>query len=83
MKRVPQVILIILIVYTVLLVYFQYDYFLGFTPLVILLLAVNFYFIYRYDSKLLNYIFNSLLIIFLIICFSFGAMLRQDWHFME
>jgi len=80
MKRIPQIILIISIIYTALLLYFQYDYFLEFTPLIILLLAMNFYLIYRYNSKLLNYILNSLLIIFLIICFSFGAILRQDWN---
>ncbi|VEH21401.1 Uncharacterised protein [Chryseobacterium nakagawai] len=82
MKKLPQIILIISSVFTVIFLYLDFD-FLELVPLVIFLLAINFYLIYTYDSILLNYILNSLLIIFLIICFSFGAILRQDWHFME
>ncbi|VEH19068.1 Uncharacterised protein [Chryseobacterium nakagawai] len=79
MKTVTKTILIISIIYTVLLLYFQYDYFLEFTPLVIVLLAINFYMIYKYNNKLLNFILNGLLFVFLIFCFSFGVVLRQDW----
>ena len=80
MKKLTQIILIISIVYATLLLYFQYDYFLEFTPVIILLLAFNFYLIYKYNNKRKNYLFNSLLFIFLIICFAFGAILRQDWN---
>lgn len=79
MKTVTKIILIISVIYTVLLLYFQYDYFLEFIPLVIVLLAINFYMIYKYNNKLLNFILNGLLFVFLIFCFSFGVALRQDW----
>jgi hypothetical protein len=79
MKKFTQIILIISLIYTALLLYFQYDFFLKLTPIIIILLAINFYLIYRYNSKIFNYIFNGLLFIFLIICFSFGVALRQDW----
>lgn len=79
MKRLTKIILIISVIYTALFLYFQYDYFLKLSPIIVFLLIINFYMIYKYDSKVLNYIYNVLLIVFLIICFSFGAILRQDW----
>ncbi len=79
MKTVTKIILIISIIYTILLLNFQYDYFLEFTPLIMILLAINFYLVYKYNNKLLNFILNSLLLVFLIFCFSFGVALRQDW----
>ncbi|SHM92050.1 hypothetical protein SAMN05444360_12182 [Chryseobacterium carnipullorum] len=79
MKRLTKIILIISVIYTALFLYFQYDYFFKLSPIVVFLLIINFYMIYKYDSKVLNYIYNVLLIVFLIICFSFGAILRQDW----
>lgn len=79
MKRLTKIILIISVIYTALFLYFQYDYFFKLSPIIVFLLIINFYMIYKYDSKVLNYIYNVLLIVFLIICFSFGAILRQDW----
>ncbi|ATN06397.1 hypothetical protein CRN76_13800 [Chryseobacterium indologenes] len=83
MKKIPQIIFIISILFIVNFLFFPYFDLLELIPLVILLLAINFYLIYRYNNKAVNYILNGLLFIILIICFSFGAILRQDWHFME
>ncbi len=79
MKILTKIILIISVIYTALFLYFQYDYFFKLSPIIILLLIINFYLIYKYDNKVLNYIYNALLLVFLMICFSFGAILRQDW----
>ncbi|EJL68983.1 hypothetical protein PMI13_03422 [Chryseobacterium populi] len=82
MKKITQLILVISIVYTAIFLYFDFDY-LELAPVIILLLTINFYLIYKYNNKLLNYLINGLLFIFLIVCFSFGAVLRQDWHFLD
>ncbi len=82
MKRIPQIIFIISTLFIVDFLFFPYFDVLELIPLVIILLAINFYLIYRYNNnKVISYILNGLLLILLIICFVFGAILRQDWNF--
>ncbi|OCA74214.1 hypothetical protein BBI00_07615 [Chryseobacterium arthrosphaerae] len=82
MKRIPQIIFIISTLFIVDFLFFPYFDVLELIPLVIILLAINFYLIYRYNNnKVISYILNGLLLILLIICFAFGAILRQDWNF--
>jgi len=81
MKRISQIIFIISTLFIVDFLFFPYFDVLELIPLVIILLVINFYLIYRYNNKVINYILNGLLLILLIICFAFGAILRQDWNF--
>jgi len=81
MKRIPQIIFIISTLFIVDFLFFPYFDILELIPLVIISLAINFYLIYRYNNKAISHILNGLLLIILMICFAFGAILRQDWNF--
>lgn len=79
MKKISIINLIISLIYTVLSVYFQSGFFLEFTPVILLILIINFYIIHQHNKKVILYLTNIIIFLALSYFLSIGIFLRQDW----
>jgi len=79
MERISTINLMISLIYLILSIYFQSDFFLEFTPVILLILIINFYVIYQHNRKVILYLINGLIFLILIYFLSIGIILRQDW----
>ncbi|ANF49265.1 hypothetical protein A0O34_01245 [Chryseobacterium glaciei] len=79
MKKLTVIVLIISLIYVILSIYFQSDFFLEFTPVMLFILILNFYIIHQHNKKVIFYIINSLILLILIYFLWIGIALRQDW----
>jgi len=77
MKYFIQAITLISVIYLLLLLYFQYDYFFKFIPVILLLQFVSFFLIHKIPRKVLYYIFNILIFMILSFYYCFGLFLAQ------
>jgi uncharacterized membrane protein len=77
MRYFIQAITLTALIYLLLLLYFQYDYFFKFIPVILLLQFISLFFIHKISKKALYYIANIIIFMILSFYYCFGLFLAQ------